>query len=161
MIDAKVAENKVTDDNKIVAPLEGNAVALTETGDETFASEVLGKGIAIEPSKGEVYAPFDATVASLMGHAIGLEGKNGIELLIHIGIDTVKLEGKHYTPCCKEGQEVKAGDLLMKFDMDAIRKEGFSTVTPVIVTNADDFKEIKTETGKKVSTEDTIIDIVK
>lgn len=161
VIDEKVAENKVTDDNKIVAPLEGNAVALTETGDETFASEVLGKGIAIEPSKGEVYAPFDATVASLMGHAIGLEGKNGIELLIHIGIDTVKLEGKHYTPCCKEGQEVKAGDLLMKFDMDVIRKEGFSTVTPVIVTNADDFKEIKTETGKKVSTEDTIIDIVK
>lgn len=128
----------------VSSPLAGKVVSLKETGDETFAAEILGKGVAIKPSEGKVYAPFDATVSSLMGHAIGLDGKNGIEMLIHIGIDTVKLEGKHYQSHCKEGQEVKTGDLLMEFDMESIQAEGYKTITPVIVTNSDDYESVDT-----------------
>lgn len=140
---AAKAEGDVT----VVSPMTGKAVTLQETGDETFAAEVLGKGIAVEPSEGKVFAPSAATVSALMGHAIGLECDNGVELLIHIGIDTVNLNGKHYTPHVTEGQTVKAGDLLMEFDIPAIQKEGYRTVTPVIVTNTDDFASITGHMG--------------
>lgn len=135
----------------ILAPMTGKAVTLADTGDATFAAEVLGKGAAVDPSEGKVYAPFDATVATLMGHAVGLEGKNGVEMLIHIGIDTVQLDGKHYTPHCTEGQEVKAGDLLMEFDIPAIQAEGYKTVTPVIITNVDDYADVLAHTGGSVN----------
>lgn len=153
--------NSANDDKKVLSPVEGKVVGLSETGDETFASEVLGKGIAIEPVKGEVYAPFDATVSTLMGHAVGLEGKNGVELLIHIGVDTVQLNGKYYTSHCSEGQEVKAGDLLMEFDMKAIKEAGFKTITPVIVTNTDDFADIKVEHEGEILVGETLLDITK
>lgn len=145
----------------ILAPLTGEAVTLQDTGDETFAAEVLGKGAAILPSEGKVYAPFDATVATLMGHAVGLEGRNGVEMLIHIGIDTVKLDGKHYTPHCAEGDEVKAGDLLMEFDIDAIKKEGYPVVTPVIITNTYDYQEITGQTGHPVAAGGTLLTVRK
>ena len=145
----------------ICAPLTGEAVTLQDTGDETFAAEVLGKGAAILPSEGKVYAPFDATVATLMGHAVGLEGRNGVEMLIHIGIDTVKLDGKHYTPHCAEGDEVKAGDLLMEFDIDAIKKEGYPVVTPVIITNTYDYQEITGQTGHPVAAGGTLLTVRK
>ena len=145
----------------ISAPLTGEAVTLQDTGDETFAAEVLGKGAAILPSEGKVYAPFDATVATLMGHAVGLEGRNGVEMLIHIGIDTVKLDGKHYTPHCAEGDAVKAGDLLMEFDIDAIKKEGYPVVTPVIITNTYDYQEITGQTGHPVAAGGTLLTVRK
>ena len=145
----------------IPAPLTGEAVTLQDTGDETFAAEVLGKGAAILPSEGKVYAPFDATVATMMGHAVGLEGRNGVEMLIHIGIDTVKLDGKHYTPHCAEGDEVKAGDLLMEFDIDAIKKEGYPVVTPVIITNTYDYQEITGQTGHPVAAGGTLLTVRK
>ena len=145
----------------ILAPLTGEAVTLQDTGDETFAAEVLGKGAAIQPSEGKVYAPFDATVATLMGHAVGLEGKNGVEMLIHIGIDTVKLDGKHYTPHCAEGDAVKAGDLLMEFDIDAIQSEGYPVVTPVIITNSYEYQEIIGRTGHPVAAGGTLMTVRK
>ena len=145
----------------VLAPMTGKAVTLQETGDATFAAEVLGKGAAVEPSEGKVYAPFDATVAAVMGHAVALEGTNGVEMLIHIGIDTVKLEGKHYTPHCVEGDAVKAGDLLMEFDMEAIRKEGYPLVTPVIVTNSDDYQEVLGDVGHNVSAGDKLLSVKK
>lgn len=126
----------------VKAPVSGTVVPLSETGDETFAGEILGKGYAILPKEGAAFAPCDGTVSATMGHAVCMECDNGVELLIHIGIDTVRLEGKHYTPFVKEGQHVTAGQKLMEFDMDAIEKEGFRTITPVIVTNSDDFAEI-------------------
>lgn len=135
---------------QVSAPLKGRVVSLKETGDATFAAEVLGKGAAIEPSEGKVYAPCDATVSSLMGHAVGLEGKNGVEILIHIGIDTVNLDGKYYTAHCVEGQGVKTGDLLMEFDMEKIQAEGYKTITPVIVTNTDDYEEVLAQMDKTV-----------
>ncbi len=145
----------------ILSPMQGKAVSLANTGDDTFAAEVLGKGAAIEPSEGKVYAPFDATVETLMGHAVGLTGENGVEMLIHIGIDTVQLNGKHYTPHCTEGQHVKAGDLLMEFDMAAIQAEGFKTITPVIVTNADDYADVLTHIGKQTKAGETLLTVKK
>lgn len=145
----------------VLAPITGKAVTLQDTGDETFAAEVLGPGAAIEPSEGKVYAPFDATVETLMGHAVGFTGKNGVEMLIHIGIDTVQLEGKHYTPHCQEGQEVKAGDLLMEFDIPAIQAAGYRTVTPVIVTNADEYARVSADTGHDVTAGAALLTIKK
>lgn len=145
----------------ILSPMQGKAVSLADTGDDTFAAEVLGKGAAIEPSEGKVYAPFDATVETLMGHAVGLTGENGVEMLIHIGIDTVQLDGKHYIPHCTEGQHVKAGDLLMEFDMAAIQVEGFKTITPVVVTNADDYADVLTHIGKQTKAGETLLTVKK
>jgi len=138
-----------TEDKEVTlsSPLSGEVVSLSETGDETFAGEILGKGYAVRPSEGKVYAPMDATVSALMGHAVCLECDQGPELLIHIGIDTVKLDGKHYTPHVTEGQHVRKGDLLMEFDIPAIQAEGFPTITPVIVTNSDDYSAINGQLG--------------
>lgn len=145
----------------VLSPMQGKAVSLADTDDDTFAAEILGKGAAIEPSEGKVYAPFDATVETLMGHAVGLTGENGVEMLIHIGIDTVQLNGKHYTPHCTEGQHVKAGDLLMEFDMAAIQAEGFKTITPVIVTNADDYADVLTHIGKQTKAGEILLTVKK
>lgn len=131
-----------TGDITVASPMTGKAVSLKDTGDETFAAEVLGKGFAVDPVEGKAVAPCAGTVSTLMGHAVGLECDNGLELLIHIGIDTVQLNGKHYIPHVKEGQHVNAGDLLMEFDIPAIRKEGYRTVTPVIVTNSEEYADV-------------------
>lgn len=132
------------DNITICAPLTGNAVPLSEVPDETFASEALGKGFAIAPSEGLVKAPFDGTVTMVYetGHAIGLESDSGAELLIHIGINTVELGGKYYKTLVTEGQKISTGANLIEFDLTAIEKAGYPVITPVIVTNSDDFKEI-------------------
>ena len=141
----------------IVSPLTGEAVPLSETGDPAFAAEALGKGIAVKPSEGKVFAPCDATVSAVMGHAVGLTCDNGAELLIHVGIDTVNLDGKHYTGHVEEGQRVKAGDLLLEFDIAAIEKEGYKTITPVIVTNSDDYAEVERMIGTVAACKDTLM----
>ena len=141
----------------IVSPLTGEAVPLSETGDPAFAAEALGKGIAVKPSEGKVFAPCDATVSAVMGHAVGLTCGNGAELLIHVGIDTVNLDGKHYTGHVKDGQRVKAGDLLLEFDIAAIEKEGYKTITPVIVTNSDDYAEVERMIGTVAACKDTLM----
>lgn len=141
----------------IVSPLTGEAVPLSETGDPAFAAEALGKGIAVKPSEGKVFAPCDATVSAVMGHAVGLTCGNGAELLIHVGIDTVNLDGKHYTGHVEEGQRVKAGDLLLEFDIAAIEKGGYKTITPVIVTNSDDYAEVERMIGTVAACKDTLM----
>ncbi len=128
----------------MVSPMNGKAIPLSEVQDEAFSSEMLGKGIAIEPADGHVYAPCDGTVSMLFStkHAVGLVSENGAELLIHVGMDTVKLEGKYFTTHVEQGDKVKKGQLLITCDMDAIRKEGYSMVTPVIVSNTDDYLDV-------------------
>lgn len=144
------------------SPLTGKAVALQDTGDETFAQELLGKGCAIEPSEGKVVAPFDGTVSVLMGHAVGMMGDNGVEILVHVGIDTVNLNGEHYTARVHEGDHVKAGQTLLLFDIPAIQAAGYRTVTPVIVTNSDDFASVTLlKTGADVRINDELISIEK
>ena len=141
----------------IVSPLTGEAVPLSETGDPAFAAEALGKGIAVKPSEGKVFAPCDATVSAVMGHAVGLTCGNGAELLIHVGIDTVNLDGKHYTGHVEDGRRVKAGDLLLEFDIAAIEKEGYKTITPVIVTNSDDYAEVERKNGAVTACKDMLM----
>ncbi|WP_152658131.1 beta-glucoside-specific PTS transporter subunit IIABC [Oceanobacillus sp. CFH 90083] len=126
------------------SPLEGEVVPLQEVSDPTFAEGLLGKGVAVEPTKGKVIAPFDGSIVSLFQtkHAIGLRSEDGLELLIHIGLDTVNLEGKYFEAHVEQGQAVKQGDLLISFDSDKIKEAGYPTVTPVIVTNSSDYQDI-------------------
>lgn len=144
---------------EVRSPLTGKVVTLQETGDETFAAELLGKGCAVEPSEGLVSAPFDGEVTVLMGHAVGMQGDNGVEILVHVGIDTVNLKGKHYTPHVQEGDRVKAGQKLLSFDIAKIQAEGYRTVTPVIVTNTDDYASVTAKAGTQVRTMDPLISL--
>ena len=119
--------------------------------DETFAGEILGKGMAVIPSEGKVYAPFDGTVETIFptGHAVALKSAQGVEALIHVGMDTVKLNGKYYTAKVQDGASVKKGDLLVEFDLDGIRGEGYDVTTPVVITNTDEYAQVKAvKTGK-------------
>ena len=129
----------------LAAHMNGTMLPMSEVKDEAFASCALGEGAAIEPSEGKLYAPADAVVDNLFDthHAIGLVTDAGAEVLLHIGIDTVKLGGKHFTPHVKTGDKVKKGDLLISFDLDAIRAEGYLCTTPMIICNTDDYAAVK------------------
>lgn len=141
------------------SPIEGRTISLSEVPDETFSSETLGKGIAILPSNGKVVAPCDGTISTLCDtkHAIGITSSNGAELLIHMGLDTVKLEGKYFSLYVKEGETVKKGDLIASFDIEKIKEAGLDTITPLIIVNSDEYTYIKAELGKEVNFADTIL----
>ena len=125
------------------APADGTLLPLSEVPDNVFAAGTLGKGVAVEPTDGKFYAPFNGTVGTgTGGHAVCLVSDGGVELLIHIGIDTVNLKGKHFAIKVKEGDKVKAGDLLAEVDVAAVRAEGYKTTTPIIVTNSDDYLDV-------------------
>lgn len=143
--DNKVIEAVKANEETIVAPIEGTIKPVEESSDAAFASGALGKGVVIIPSDGKVYAPVSGTVTVLFPslHAIGITSDSGVELLIHIGINTVQLDGKGYTAHIKQGDHVECGQLLVEFDMDYITSEGYSLETPVLVTNYNDLKEIK------------------
>lgn len=128
----------------LTSPVTGEAVLLSQVPDPTFAEEILGKGVAVKPSDKRFYAPLDGTVSTVFptGHAIGITGDNGIEMLIHIGLDTVQLGGKGFHVFVKEGQQVKRGELLVECDLALLCEKGFQTITPVLVTNADDFSSV-------------------
>ena len=151
------------DDFVLYSILEGTAIPLSQVNDATFASEVLGKGIAVNPAKGEVVAPCDATVETVFDtrHAVGLSTESGIEILIHIGINTVELGGKYYTAHVKDGDHVKKGQLLISFDMDKIKEAGYDVTTPLIVTNTDDYRDVKALHEGAVTPADKVLEIVK
>lgn len=134
-------------------------IPLTEIEDEVFKTEVLGKGLAIEPSKGEVLAPFDGTVLNVAEtfHAIGLQSEDGVELLIHIGMDTVALNGQGYDVKVKEGQKIKKGQLLLKFDMKTIQDAGYKLTMPMVVTNTDDYYLVERIASGMVKPGDDVI----
>lgn len=129
------------EDFTVETPVVGKVIALSEVNDATFSSGVLGKGYAVIPSKGEIYAPFDGKVEVLLDthHAIGLESSGGIVVLVHVGLETVELNGQYFEPQVKAGDFIKKGDVLLKFDLDEIVKAGYDITTPVIVTNPDDY----------------------
>lgn len=133
--------------DEISAPCDGTVKPLSEVNDDVFSQEIMGKGIAIEPSTGNLYAPCDGTITVCFptGHAIGLKSKNGTEILMHVGIDTVNLQGKYFSPQIKVNDEVKKGQLLLTFDLDKIKEAGYETTTPVIITNSKDFNSIQIE----------------
>ena len=150
---APAAKSAPAGDKIIGAPLEGEMLVLSEIEDPVFSSEALGKGCAIEPSKGEVVAPFDGTIEQVAetSHAVGIMGDNGLEVLIHVGMDTVELKGKGYEPKVKVGDKVKKGQLLLKFDMASISAAGYKLTTPVVVTNTDDFASVEPIAAGKVT----------
>ena len=147
----------------IGAPIKGEAVPSAEVNDPTFAEEMLGKGMAIKPVEGKVYAPFDGEVAMVFDtkHAVSLVSAKGTEVLIHVGLDTVMLKGEHYTAHVESGATVKKGDLLLEFDMEAIKAAGYEIITPVVICNADDYKDVIRTTGKQVEPGDTVMELDK
>ncbi|WP_318365281.1 beta-glucoside-specific PTS transporter subunit IIABC [Enterobacter sp.] len=136
----------------LVSPLNGDVIALEEVADDAFAQKVLGDGIAIRPQSGQVVAPCDARVETLIDshHAIGLSCDNGAELLIHVGLNTVNLQGQHFRPLVKEGDVVKAGTPLLEFDKEAIERAGYDLTTPVLVINSDEFTLTKHQSAGPV-----------
>jgi len=134
----------------LVSPLKGIIKNLSSVKDEAFSTGALGRGVAIEPTEGRIIAPVDGTLTTFFptGHAIGITSDNGVEILIHVGMDTVKLEGKYFTPKVKQGEHIKAGQLLLEFDIKAIEAEGYSLITPVVITNSDTYLDV-VETDKK------------
>ena len=147
----------------LYAPIEGEVIELAKVSDPTFSEEILGKGVAIVPAVGKVYAPIDATVEMVFDtkHAISMKSESGIEILVHVGLDTVTLKGEPFTEHVAAGDKVKAGDLLLEFDIDAIKNAGLEVVSPVIICNTADYSEIKTITGKSVNTKDEVMTIIK
>ena len=154
-------QESVTGEILLDSHMEGEAIPMSEVKDETFAAEVLGKGIAIIPKKGEVTAPCDAVVETVFAtrHAIGLKADNGVEILIHVGINTVELGGKFYTSHVKEGDRVKTGQVMLTFDMEKIKEAGYDVTTPMIITNSDDYQEIRILKTGNVTKQDAVLEI--
>lgn len=148
----------------IYSPIKGKIVKLENVLDEAFSSGAVGKGIAIEPSEdGKVFAPFDGVIETAFPtkHAIGLTSDKGVELLIHIGMDTVKLDGKYFTSHIEEGQKIKKGDLLMEFDTEKIKEEGYSVITPIVITNFENYGTIEETSADSINAGDILINIKK
>ena len=148
-------------DTVLSACLNGTVVPLADVKDEAFASGVLGDGIAIEPSDGELVAPADGEISSTFEthHAVGMTTADGAELLMHIGIDTVKLGGKHFTYLVNEGDKVKKGQPLIRFELEAIKAEGYPVTTPLIVCNTDDYAAVAAKAGGTVKQGDALLEL--
>lgn len=145
------------------APMAGKCVSIKEVPDPTFGEEILGKGIAVIPSDGHVYAPADGTISTVFptGHAAGLTTADGAELLIHIGLDTVELKGEPFEIKVESGQSVKKGDLLIVADLDKIKAAGKQIITPMVICNSDAYAGVETFTDKEVVPGDEVIKLSK
>ena len=146
---------------EIESPLTGTIIPLSEVHDEVFASEMMGKGCAIIPEEGKVYAPFDGKVVGLLDshHAVGMESTDGVEVLIHVGMDTVKLNGRCFTIHVEEGEQVKKGQLLLEFDIPGIKEAGYEVTTPVIITNSDEFHDVQMKAEGQVTAGTQILEL--
>lgn len=151
------------DGNKLYSPMAGKVVSITEVPDPTFAEGLLGNGVALLPTDGKVYSPVDGIVETMFdtGHAVCLKSCTGVEILIHVGLETVSLKGAPFTLHCKDGDTVKKGQLLFEADLAAIRAAGLPTITPVLVCNADEYPTFVVACGKDVSNDDVIIALEK
>ncbi len=147
----------------VKSPVRGKIIPLSEVSDETFSSEMLGTTVAVEPEDGRVVSPCDGEVINVFdtGHAVCIATKSGGELLIHIGVDTVKLGGKGFTKKVSDGQQVRAGDVLIEADLDTIRAEGYPAATMVILTNADEYSEVEKAAPGAVGTDDPVMTLKK
>ena len=145
----------------LYAHMNGQAIPLEDVEDEVFSMKVLGDGAAIEPSEGKLYSPCNGKVDSIFDtkHAVNIVSEDGLEILLHIGIDTVKLGGKFFEAHVENGQEVKTGDLLVSFDMEAIKNEGYKTTTPIIICNSDDYGEINECVSGEIAAGEKILEV--
>lgn len=154
-------ETAAAESKEIESPLTGTIIPLSEVHDEVFASEMMGKGCAIIPEEGKVYAPFDGKVVGLLDshHAVGMESTDGVEVLIHVGVDTVKLNGRCFTIHVEEGEQVKKGQLLLEFDIPGIKEAGYEVTTPVIITNSDEFHDVQMKAEGQVTAGTQILEL--
>jgi PTS system beta-glucosides-specific IIC component len=146
----------------LFSPLKGEVKKLSEVEDEAFATGALGKGIAIKPAEGKVVAPADGILATLFptGHAIGIVTDKGTEILIHVGMDTVQLQGKYFTSKVKQGERVKQGDVILEFDIKGIEEAGYSVVTPIVVTNSEKYLDVIETKNKETTYNDKLLTLV-
>ena len=160
--EVKKEETQLVRQEEIASPINGEVVTLAEVKDEAFSSGALGKGVAINPIEGKVYAPADGEITTLFPslHAIGITTDKGAEILIHVGMDTVQLEGKHFNAKIKQGDKVKKGQLLLEFDKAAIEKEGYSTITPVLITNSDSYLDVIETDKRKVDRNSELLTVI-
>ena len=142
---------------------DGRTIPMDEVNDQTFAQELLGPGIAIVPSNGTVVSPINGTIATVMDtkHAVCIQGEDGLELICHAGLDTVELNGKYYQTYKEIGDQVKAGDVLLEFDLEEITKAGYDVTTPIVITNLGDYKITKCLTGQQVKAGEEVIQLTK
>ena len=146
----------------ISSPIKGDVLPLNQVKDEVFSAGLLGKGVAIEPKEGKVVSPVDGTLTTLFPthHALGITSDNGAEILIHVGMDTVQLEGKCFTPKAKQGDKIKAGQVLLEFDIDGIKEAGYPVTTPVIVSNSDNYLDIIGTDKKDIDREEDLLTVM-
>lgn len=144
----------------LVSPVTGNVIPVNQVKDEAFASEAMGKGVGIQPENGKVYAPFDGSIDAVFptGHLVGMSDVNGTQILIHIGIDTVKLEGRGFELKVAQGDKVKKGDLLVEFDKNLLEKEGYDSTVMFIVS--DPTKNVNVHEGRKEAVKDCVFEII-
>lgn len=162
MLKKLFGKKKVVKEEVVMAPLTGTVRQLEEVPDPVFAEKMMGEGIAIDPSDGVVVAPLDGEIVQLFPtkHAIGIKGESGLEILIHIGLETVALKGEGFEAFIKQGDQVKKGDKLIAFDMEIIKEKASSTITPIIMTNGDAVESfIMTEDTAVVAGESKLIDV--
>jgi glucose-specific phosphotransferase system IIA component len=159
----KLTGNNEDENNNIVlkSPLTGKVLHISKTPDDVFAEKMLGDGVAIEPTEGVVYSPVDGEITQIFlpsKHALGITSKDGLEILIHIGLETVKMNGEGFEALIKQGDKVKEGQELIRFDIRKIKEKAKSTITPVLITNMHDIKGIKViKDGNIEAKEDLII----
>lgn len=171
--EVKEVENKVKEEIKevkstklekeiVVSPIKGEVLNLSDIEDAAFSSGVLGQGVAIIPSDGKVVAPVDGVVTTLFPslHAIGILSDEGVEVLIHIGLNTVQLEGRGFEACIKQGDRITKGQTILKFDIDVIKEAGYSDVTPIVVTNSSQFLDVVQTESKNIELEDNLITVI-
>ena len=144
---------------EIGSPVKGKAVPISKVSDPTFGEEILGKGVAIQPEEGKIYAPADGTIEMLFDtkHAVSMTTTEGVELLVHIGLDTVALKGEHFTAHKGNGDAVKKGDLLISVDLEAVKAAGYDVITPMVVCNTSDYQTVEAVTGSDVNPGDTVL----
>ena len=156
-------EQKREVDNKIYSPLIGKVVPLSEVNDLVFSQEMMGKGAAVVPTVGCVFAPCDGEIITVFRtlHAITIKADNGAEIIIHVGLETVALDGKYYEAHVGDGARIRKGDLLLTFDLDKIKEEGYDVVTPVVVTNSADYQSVDMTGKNEVQDGDLLINLIK
>jgi len=159
-----VSGNTQSDDTiDIIAPISGEIVAIEDVPDVVFAEKIVGDGIAIRPTGNKMVAPCDGEIGKIFetNHAFSLESDSGIELFVHFGIDTVELKGEGFTRIAQEGQKVKMGDTIIEFDLEFLKDKAKSILTPVVISNMDEIKELQKMSGSVEVATDAVLKIIK
>ena len=161
-LDKIFGKEQVSNTVELCSPINGKVIKLCEVPDPTFSEEILGKGIAFYPNDNTFYSPCNGTIEMIFDtcHAVSIKAENDIEILIHIGLETVELNGKHFTSHVKNGQNIKKGDKLITFDKKAVSDAGYNTVTPMVICNSDDFEISELKLGE-VKTGEPVLKVVK